>query len=272
MLNMKRNSDILEMLNYHRTRDMINLLKFFPELSPIKDLYIVKSIDDYYDNLEICKNITCLRNDTLVTKPAMKSVEVKGFPYDFENIFLKVKDIDKDGVLVLFNVTNEPSERYERYAGISVGVSLGNGVYIDAVGKGFDGREVTKGLSVHERYFIPWFELRKCNIDNFKDYRTYLITDEDYKLSRKERIEFLKSVGISETAFWGYIPEKYEEIPNFIWIDIIKNIIKKLEDKELELRSSGMLEFAISGHTEGKYFRPWQIFDKRRYILGSKNS
>ena len=33
---------------------------------------------------------------------------------------------------------------YERWAGISVGVDLGQDVIIDAVSKGFDGREVSK--------------------------------------------------------------------------------------------------------------------------------
>lgn len=267
MLSMKKDSDILEMLNYHRTRDMINLLRFFPELSPIKDLYIIKSIDDYYDNIELCKKLPGLRNDTLITKPSMKSVEVSGWPYDFEKIFQNVKAIDKDGVIILFDVTNKPSQRYQRYAGISVGVGLGNGVYIDAVGQGFDGREVTKGLAIHERYFIPWFDFRKCNIENFKDYRNYRVSDEDYKISRDERIDYLKSIGLVEDDFLEYIPEKYADIPDFIWINIIKDIIKKLEVKEEELKAAGLIEFAISGHTEGKYFCPWQIFDKSRYVL-----
>ena len=40
-------------------------------------------------------------------------------------------------------------------AGISVGVDLGQDVIIDAVSKGFDGREVSKSICNHERYFIP---------------------------------------------------------------------------------------------------------------------
>ena len=55
-----------------------------------------------------------------------------------------MKEKDPFGVLVLFNVTSESSERYERWAGISVGVDLGQDVIIDAVSKGFDGREVSK--------------------------------------------------------------------------------------------------------------------------------
>lgn len=270
MLNVNNKNDIEEMMKYHRTRDMINLIKFFPELSPVINLTIVKSIEELLENYDLCKKFTCERNDTLITKPSMKSIEGLGISSDILSILRKVKSIDSDGVLVLFDLCHEPSERYQRYAGISVGVSLGCGVFIDAVGKGFDGREVSKGLSVHERYYIPWFELRRCNIGNFKEYRTYIIDDCDYKLSRTDRISFLTSIGLSEETVSKYIPIKYEEIPNFIWLDVIKNLIKKLNKMEEELHSAGLDEFAISGHTEGKKFLPWQIFDKNRYVLSKK--
>ena len=78
-------------------------------------------------------------------------------------------------------------------AGISVGVDLGQDVIIDAVSKGFDGREVSKSICNHERYFIPWYDLRKINIGNFK---------------------------------------KYQAIPNLIWLSVIKNLIKQLEKNE----------------------------------------
>lgn len=40
-------NDIPEMMKYHRTRDMINLITYFPDLSLIRNLKIVKSIEDY---------------------------------------------------------------------------------------------------------------------------------------------------------------------------------------------------------------------------------
>lgn len=80
-----------------------------------------------------------------------------------------------------------------------------------------------------------------------------------------KRIEFLVSVGMSEDEVSKRIPENYSEIPDFIWLDIIKNFLGKLDDMEDEFNAIGMLKFAISGHTEGKHFLPWQMFDKSRY-------
>ena len=257
MLSYNRIEDREEMLKYHRTKDMINLLMYFPDISPVRNLTIVKSILDYEENYDVCSKLPMERNDTLVTKPSIKSIETKGINVNIEDIFNKMKEIDSDSVLVLFSLCHEPSERYERYAGISVGVSLGTGVYIDAVGKGFDGREVSKGIAVHERYFIPWFDLRRCNINNFRDYRNYLINEIDYIETRNNRIEFLTSIGIDKDVALKSVPDKYQEIPDFIWSDIIKNIIKKLEKMEDELSAVGLNEFAISGNTEGKKYYPW---------------
>ena len=159
MLKYENIDDRIKMMNYHRTRDMINLMMYFPDISPIRDLTIVEDIEDYKNNYDYCKTLSSERNDTLRSKPSMKSIETSGGNSNIEELFKKVKEIDSDGVIVLFNLSHEPSQRYQRYAGISVGISLNSGVYIDAVGKGFDGREVSKGIVTHERYFIPWFDI-----------------------------------------------------------------------------------------------------------------
>lgn len=151
--------------------------------------------------------------------------------------------------------------------GISVGVDLGQDVIIDAVSKGFDGREVSKSICTHERYFIPWYDLRKINIGNFKKCQKFQIDNEEYQNTRNERIEFLKSVGLNAEIFSSYIPEKYQAIPNLIWLSVIKNFLKQLEKSEDILMSYGFTNSAISGHTEGKQFSPWQMFDKNRYTL-----
>ena len=47
-------------------------------------------------------------------------------------------------------------------------------------------------------------------------------------------------------------------------MDIIKNVIKPLEEDEYFLRESGYLEFNLSGHTEEERFRPWQMANDKR--------
>ena len=270
MLQSKNKEDRIKMMNYYRTRDMLNLLTYFPDLSPVRDLTIIEDEKDYLENKEYLETFSDSRIDTIMSKPLISSISSAGIALGFYCELLKVKEIDPEGVLTVFNLTNAPSKRYERFAGISVGVDLGSDVIIDAVSKGFDGREVSKDICTHERYYIPWFDLRRLSIGNFKDYRTFRISNNEYKMTRLERVNYLKSIGLNPEVFEKYIPEDYQEIPDFIWLSVIRNLIKKLEKNEEVLRSAGFDNFAISGHTEGKEFAPWQMFDKNRFGLTKK--
>lgn len=270
MLSMNNVDDIPKMMKYYRVSDMLNLLFFFPELSPVRDITIVENEKEYLNNKDFVESFNQNRVDTLSGRTPILGIENSGGSNCFYDTLIRAKEKDPLGVLVLFNTTNEPSERYERWAGISVGVDLGQDVIIDAVSKGFDGREVSKGICIHERYFIPWCELRKLSIDNFKQFQIYQISEEEYQITRNERIEFLKSVGLDPEVFSSYIPDTYQAIPDFIWLSVINKFLKHLEKNEDILASSGFTNFAISGHTEGNQFAPWQMFDKKRYFLVKK--
>lgn len=267
MFNMNNPDDISKMREYYRTSDMLNLILYFPEVSPIIDLTIVLDFNDYYKHKAFLDTLELNRVDSLKTRGLITGIENSGFNDENKivNLLKQIKDKDPLGVLVLFNTNIKSSNRYERYAGISVGVDLGKSVYIDAVGRGFDGREVSKDICTHERYYIPWYKLRECTIGNFSKFRTYLTNQKDYEKTRNERIQFLTSAGIPFEEADDKIPKKYTTIPDFIWLDVIKNILKKLEQNEDILENSGFDSFAISGHTEGRKFTPWQMFDKSGY-------
>ena len=264
MYSIKRKEDYDKIKKYHRAKDMLNIQIYFPGLSPVDDLAIITDAEDYEKHKEELKELTHIRNGNPITEPCMESIPVKEENPNVLEVLEKIKDKNKNGVVILFHLNTAKTERYEREAGISVGVSLGNRILIDAVGKGFDGREVLKGISCHERYNIPWTDIRKITIDNFKNYRTYRISAKEYPASREERIEYLKSCGLEEKTIQEFIPKNYQDIPDFIWLSIIKNIIKVLEKEEDLLRSAGFYEFNLSGHTEGKYFAPWQMVDDKR--------
>lgn len=264
MLKINRIEDLEKMNLYYRTRDMINLMIYFPDICPIEDLVIITDEEDYKNNIKNIKGFNHIRVDSLQGRGLINNIEVSKFK-DVLSVLKMVKEKDPLGVIVLFKLNITPSERYERYAGISIRIDIGEGVVIEAVGRGFDGREVTKNICVHERYYIPWTELGRCSILTFKEYQIYQVNDIDYSKSRKERIAFLKRIGLKEETFSKCIPYKYEEVPTFIWFDIIKNILKKLEKKEEILLKDGFKHFSISGHTEGDKFFPWQMFDKKRY-------
>ena len=42
-------------------------------------------------------------------------------------------------------------------------------------------------------------------------------------MTREERVKFLSSIGLDPQVFSKYIPEDYEEIPDFIWLSVIRS-------------------------------------------------
>ena len=64
ILIIKNVEDIPLMRQYYRTSDMLNLLEFFPEISPERNLTIINSEKDFYDNIELVKTLQANRVDS----------------------------------------------------------------------------------------------------------------------------------------------------------------------------------------------------------------
>ena len=265
MLTINNDDDIRKMHNYYRASDMIDFLYFFPDASPLERLAICFDKEDYIKNKEYLDSFDSYRIDSPKEYSLIEGIESDGEKTDFLSLFDRIKEKSKHGVILFFDVKGTPSKRYERLAGISINVSIGDDVCIEAVGKGFDGREISKGICVHERYLIPWFNLRDINISNFSNYKIYEISQEDYYKTREERIKYLLSLGLKKEEFIKCIPTVYKPIPEFIWDNLIRTILVTLEKNEDILLSYGFKNFAIGGNTENKECYLWQMYNKDRY-------
>lgn len=78
MLLYKNEEDREKMNRYYRTSDMIKLLKYFPDISPIIDLTIVESEEDYLQNIDYIKTLHNNRVDTLKTKVMSLNTDNRG--------------------------------------------------------------------------------------------------------------------------------------------------------------------------------------------------
>ena len=266
MLSNSNVQDIKKMKNYYRASDMLDLLEFFPELSVVRDLTIIEDEADYKKNAKYIKTLENCRMDSPKGSPAIEG-KINGRNGEFLSDLVRAKEKDPNGVLLLFNIDAPKELRHEHWAGICVRVDVGEDVVIEAVGKGFDGSEVSKGICAHERYYIPWFDLRGCSFENFKSFQIFQIEDAEYRKTRDTRIKFLESIGLGRDTTSDFIPTEYVPIPDFIWHHIVKTILKKLQGMEEILIYHGFKHFAIHGHTRGNKFCPWQMFDKSRYSV-----
>lgn len=264
MLCINNPNDISKMMEYVRTSDMINLSTYFPKLSPVRNLTIIKDIEDYEQNYEIIKNTFFKRCDNLKGRQMINLETVGGVE---ENIPLlqNIKEIDRAGVLLLFDLNTPNVRRYEYDGGMAVAVDLCKCVRIETVGKGFDGREVSKGITVHERFYIPWNDLRNVSLGTLKNYREYLVSQEKYQFDYQERMEYLMSKGTDQETVLRYIPKEYREVSDFTWKMLFLDMMNKLEEMEKELRSAGMCNFVVHGNIIDNVFEPWPMYDNNRF-------
>lgn len=265
MLTLDNEKDIELMKNYHRASDMIDFLYFFPEASYVKRLAIATDIDDYLHNKEYFDAFDSYRVDSPKDSSLIEGIESDGLKTDFVDLFKRIYKKNKHGVVLFFELDGKVDKRYMCDAGISVNINLYEDVCIEVVGKGFDGREISKGICVHERYLIPWFELKFLNIQNFHKYKIYQIDQKDYYDSRKQRIDYLISLGEDVNKFIDYIPSIYKNIPDSIWEDLIQSILVNLYKKDDILEKSNFKHFAIGGNVINNKCHIWQMYNKDRY-------
>lgn len=265
MLTLDKQKDFDLMRKYYRASDMLDFWYFFPDASHLERLAICLDEEDYLSNKDYFDSFDSYRVDSPKTDKLITGIESDGAKTDYVSLLKRIKKVNENGVILFFDLKGIPSKRYERLAGISVNVNIDADICIEAVGKGFDGREISKGICVHERYFIPWFEIRSLTIDNFHKYNVYMIDQTDYSKTRNDRINYLLSLGLKKEEFIDYIPIKYEKIKDDIWDNLIKTVISQIEKKEDLLLTYGYKNFSINGNTEGNECYLWQMYNKDRY-------
>ena len=115
MYSIKKEKDIPCILKYHRAKDMVNIMRFFPGLSPVKDLVVVLDEKDYENNINKLDGLDNIRNGNPITEPCMKSIIIKNENQDRLEALKMIKKDNKNGVLILFSLDNELSNRYESW-------------------------------------------------------------------------------------------------------------------------------------------------------------
>lgn len=90
--------------------------------------------------------------------------------------------------------------------------------------------------------------MRKCCIDNFKQYQTFQIDNKEYQKTRIDRIKFLESIGLNPQIFSSFIPEimiKNGATPVTRVLnneEYLQELNKKLFEEVNEYLESGSLE------------------------------
>lgn len=117
-------------------------------------------------------------------------------------------------------------ESYNTDGAFYVDFNVKNAVYIDYVGRGFDGRGISDGTAFHESFSIPWEEVQFFQESKMEKYRTKLIKPEEYLAQRELRIDSLLS----------------EDLGNDLQGDLKKQFLETKIPKEYKPVSQGRMQ------------------------------
>ena len=77
MYTINNEKEKMKILKYHRAKDMVNIMKYFPGLSPVDDLAVILDEKDYLENKDKITHLTSIRNGNPTTELCMKSIPTK---------------------------------------------------------------------------------------------------------------------------------------------------------------------------------------------------
>ena len=171
--------------------------------------YIIKSQEELNTILNTLPEKFYMRSDyRLGNRPIY--VSGQNGTKDMVSKYLEtVKDKDEFGAIIIY-FDEDFCESYNTDGAFYVTFNVNNAVYIDYVGKGFDGREISHGKAVHESFYIPWDEVPFFQENKMGVYRKKLVNEEEYLQQRELRIQSLSSEELDEEFLEANIPKQYK--------------------------------------------------------------
>lgn len=261
----------LDPMMYGRAKGTILVQKYLSNINPfirVDLIYDIATWDKLKDNYDACSRI---RPDSLIGDKPVRLEGSDGMLSSVPNMINEMKSINPNSVLLITKTKNEQIPRYEDDGGFTILFDIYKNIIIEFVGKGFDGRELTHGKSVHESYIIPWSEILNINdkndLNSNKNIKKYITNQKDYLISRKERIDFLiKRCKYDKNVLNKKIPKKYVQINQNIVKQVLEDVVKVLYLQRRKLLDENLNNFCVQGNIINGKLEPWELFTIDRII------
>lgn len=238
----------LPMINMYKKCKGIALVdKYLPQLSPLNKMYVINSLEDW-EKVEhefpvqmMTARCDCPKgvNGKLPNGQTFNRDRVRGY-------IEEVKSAVPDAVIILEDMKSGSNERIHTQGGVNLDIQIGDHVYIDYVGPGFDCRELCTGKAAHETWNIPWNEVPFLKDSAITKYKTSEISQEEYVETAKERILFLiKAFPDRKDEILQTMPKRYNGISRQIFRDVREQVIFPLWLQHEQLLRDGLSSFGV---------------------------
>ena len=184
-------SELLKKYNKCSGISLIN--RYIPELSVIKNMFVLESVEEWFQVQHSFGNMVTIRMDNLIGEDIPLIAGRTTLKCHIPDYISMVADNYTGAVCVCLNVEDGSNQRIYTEGGLNIIFDLNSHVLIEYVGPGFDCRELTKGKSVHEGWNIPIEEVPFIRDTNIYKYCFHKTSQQAYLDSLEERMSFLKN-------------------------------------------------------------------------------
>ena len=238
----------LPMINtYKKCKGIALVDKYLPKLSPLNKMYVINSMEDW-EKVEnefpiqmMTARCDCPKgiNGKLPNGQTFNRDRVRGY-------IEEVKSAVPDAVIILEDMKSGSNERIHTQGGVNLDIQIGDHVYMDYVGPGFDCRELCIGKAVHETWNIPWEEVPFMKDSAIQKYKTMEVSQREYIETAKERALFLiKAFPDRKDEILETIPKRYNGISRQIFRDVREQVIFPLWLQHEQLSKDGLRSFGV---------------------------
>lgn len=272
--NTKENT-INNLMTYGKAKGIVLLQKYLPNLNPFAGISIIRDLEEWEKVKDNYPERITQRTDTKIGDPRIVRIAgTTGKKEDIPDCIRQIKAQNPDGVLLLLTMKKETIPRYQNDGAFNIAFFHGDSVVIELLGKGFDGGQLTREKAVHERYTIPWNEVLfmrdKYDLQKSREVSKFVVPDEEYQRTRKERVAWLKSIESDKEAIEESVPERYIPTDNDTIKSILDDIVFPLYKRQSDLKRDGLTVFNVQGNVVDGVVEPWEFFRPERLISKNK--
>lgn len=238
----------LPMINtYKKCKGIALVDRYLPKLSPLNKMYVINSMEDWkkveneFPIQMMTARCDCPKgiNGKLPNGQTFNRDRVRGY-------IEEVKSAVPDAVIILEDMKSGSNERIHTQGGVNLDIQIGDHVYMDYVGPGFDCRELCIGKAVHETWNIPWEEVPFMKDSAIQKYKTMEVSQREYIETAKERALFLiKAFPDRKDEILETIPKRYNGISRQIFRDVREQVIFPLWLQHEQLSKDGLRSFGV---------------------------
>lgn len=264
---MKQKKDIKNIMQYGKAYGAFLLHCLLHDICDINNFFVFDSNEDFEKIKDkLPEKIILMADAKTGDKPTLGVRGAAVSKNEVQNYIDNVKAHNPDGVVLCVDTTTE--RKGKRIDGaFNVYFEWGDKVYIDYLGQGFDVGGITKGEDNHEMWAIDWKNLLFVKPSTMNLYRTYLISDEEYKKSAERKRKFtMKQNKLTEEQVRDIIPDKYKPMPLSIKEKLLNDIVLEIYSKKEVLPRLGLKSFGVQGMIRDGELFPVEINRRERFI------